>query len=118
MLVVADKDFNIYFISRRKTQKSRNLASNPQASISLGEAPPFTFQFFGRVKEITDAKLRSAITKKWTEQAATLNDVWPPILRQTGGEFAYYVLKPSRVTALDLRHQNIEGGDSLYVKII
>lgn len=92
-----DQQFNIYFVTKKDTQKSRNLEKNNQAAIAIYDAASqTTVQAEGAVIEVTNA-----------EQATwVINDIWriamnispnspPPQTRLTGGYVAYKLITPS-----------------------
>lgn len=55
--IVADRLLNFYFVTRKTTQKARNLAANPYASIALFDAmSQTTLQVDGKVSAIEDSE--------------------------------------------------------------
>jgi nitroimidazol reductase NimA-like FMN-containing flavoprotein (pyridoxamine 5'-phosphate oxidase superfamily) len=93
-----DQQFNIYFVTKKDTQKSRNLQTNNQAAIAVYDAASqTTVQAEGAVVEVTDPEQVTWVT----------NDIWriamnisptspPPQTRLTaGGYIAYKLITPS-----------------------
>lgn len=89
-----DQQLNIYFVTKKNTQKSRNLQSNNHAAIAIYDAASqTTVQAEGVVLEVTDV-----------EQATwVINDIWrialdisptspPPQTRLTAGGYVVYKL--------------------------
>lgn len=92
-----DQQFNIYFVTKKGTQKSRNLQSNNQAAIAIYDATTqTTVQAEGAVVEVTNA-----------EQATwVINDIWriatsvspgspPPQTRLAGDYIVYKLITPA-----------------------
>jgi general stress protein 26 len=117
VLFVPGKDFELFFVTRSKTTKTANLNENPWLSVSIGNEPPMAFQMYGRATIIKDQKTQDKIMELWAKKASKLEAVWPPIFRLDQNPYVIYHFKPSKVTALDLREQNVAGGDTLFKKL-
>jgi len=54
---VADKDFNVYFVTRAKTAKFANLVANPLAALTIADqATQTTVQLVGKVAPLPPAR--------------------------------------------------------------
>lgn len=111
-----DRQFNIYFLTKKDTQKSRNLQSNNQAAIAIYDAASqTTVQAEGAVIEVTDPD----------QVAWVMNDIWrialsisptsaPPQARLVaGGYIAYKLITPSLRMATFVQ-QNPEDYDGIF----
>lgn len=62
--VTSDEPLNLYFVTKRDTQKCRNLQANPRAAIAVyNAATQTTLQAEGTVVEVTDAQQQEWIFK-------------------------------------------------------
>lgn len=89
-----DQQFNIYFLTKKDTQKSRNLQANNQAAIAIFDAATqTTVQAEGAVVEVTNPEQVTWVT----------NDIWrialkanpaspPPQTRLAAGVYVVYKL--------------------------
>lgn len=92
--ITHDRQFNIYFITKKDTQKSRNLQENPRAAIAIYEpVNQTTVQVEGSVVEVTEPQI-----VEWV-----FNDIWrialnssfghvPPTTRLAAGGYVVYRL--------------------------
>lgn len=101
-----DRQFDIYFITKRDTQKSRNLQSNKQAALAVYDAASqATVQAEGAVVEVTDAKqLEWIFNDIWRIASKTSANSAPPQSQMTaGGYIAYRMVTPSLRMATFIR---------------
>jgi len=97
--IVADRLLNFYFVTRKETQKARNLAVNPYASIALFDAmSQTTLQADGVVSMIEDlaegdrifAEIQG-ITRRTSASGV------PPVTRMAAGSYGTYKLSTPKV---------------------
>lgn len=118
LLFVPDKNFSFYFITKNNTTKTKNLLENPWMSASIGSEPPMSFQLFGRATRVTAKDESQKVMERWAKRASRLEKIWPPIFRINKEGYAIYRFKPTKVTAIDMRSQNVAGGTSLFLRLI
>ena len=91
-----DSNLNIYFLTKSKTLKSKNLESNPQASMAIYEADNLqTIQAGGSVTQVKDEdmmrralELMSRFSKRVSGSEQT------PISKLDAGDYILYKLEP------------------------
>jgi len=104
--ITHDRQFDLYFITKKDTQKSRNLQSNNRAAIAIYDADSqSTVQAEGTVVEVTDPK-----QLEWI-----FNDIWrialqvspssapPQSQLSAGGYVAYRLIAPALRIATFMR---------------
>jgi general stress protein 26 len=89
-----DQQLNIYFVTKKNTQKSRNLQENHQAAIAIYDASAqMTVQAEGLVMEVTDAKQTEWIFNDiWHIASRTSPNSAPPPSRLSAGAYVVYRL--------------------------
>lgn len=94
-----DSQMNIFFVTKAKTLKSKNLISNPQASIAIYEAnTQSTAQISGPVTVIDDKTMLDKALKlmaKYSEQTAQTEET--PISKLYAGSYLLYKLWPQTI---------------------
>lgn len=93
-----DRQFDIYFVTKKDTQKSRNLQQNNSAAIAAFDADTqATVQAEGTVVEVTDPRqLEWVFNDIWRIAAKTSSKSAPPQSQMTaGGYIAYKMATPS-----------------------
>jgi nitroimidazol reductase NimA-like FMN-containing flavoprotein (pyridoxamine 5'-phosphate oxidase superfamily) len=91
-----DSSLNIYFLTKDKTTKSRNLESNPQAAVVIYEAETQrTAQIQGLVNKVEDKTMMEKalpLMSRFSKQTAGTEDT--PISKLEAGEYVLYRLVP------------------------
>lgn len=118
MLYVVDDDLNFYFITRKDTKKSGQLAENPKAALSIGCASPMNVQAEGAVEEVTDETLRAELFARLAEAGGRIKDFWPPILRIEAGDYLLFRIAPTWLRVLDLEGEHINEAELPFTEII
>jgi general stress protein 26 len=94
-----DSQMNIFFVTKAKTLKSKNLASNPQASIAVYEAnTQTTVQITGPVTVIEDRSMLEKALKimaDYSYQTAQTEET--PISKLYAGDNILYKLWPQTI---------------------
>ena len=93
-----DRQLNIYFITKKETQKSRNLQANPYAAVAIFDAPSqATVQAEGPVSEVTDERQLEWIFNDIHSAAVQTNrNATPPTAQLiAGGYIVYKILAPT-----------------------
>ena len=101
-----DRQFDIYFITKKDTQKSRNLQSNNRAAIAVFDADSqATVQAEGTVVEVTDARqLEWIFNDIWHIALKTGSTSAPPQSQLMAGNYiAYKLATPSLRMATFIR---------------
>lgn len=94
----ADKDLNIYFITKKGTTKQHNLAANPIASLAVYEAQSqSTVQIRGDVSIVDADTFQAVFSKILSVSADTSDSPVPPFSRLEGQGYEGYCLKPTAV---------------------
>lgn len=111
-----DQVLNLYFVTKRGTQKSRNLAANPRAAIAVFDtASQTTVQAEGTVVEVSNAQ-----DVQWV-----FNDIWriafqasprtaPPVTRLAAGGYVVYKMAAPALRLATFARQNPEDYDSVF----
>ena len=101
-----DQQFDIYFITKKDTQKSRNLQHNNRAAIAVYDASSqATVQAEGTVVEVADAKqLEWIFNDIWhTASKTSANSAPPQSQLLAGGYIVYKLAAPSLRMATFIR---------------
>ena len=95
--ITFDRQLNIYFVTKKGTQKSRNLKANAQAAIALyDQAAQTTVQVEGLVVEVTEPDQQEWVFNDIWNIAFKISRTGPPTTRMTaGGYIVYKLLTPS-----------------------
>jgi general stress protein 26 len=112
-----DELLNIYFVTKKDTQKSRNLQDNPQAAIAVYDAASqTTVQMDGSVIEVTDPQQTT-----WM-----FNDIWriadqtsgaggvPPTSRLNAGGYVAYKLSAPSLRMASFIHADPSSSDNVF----
>lgn len=105
-----DRNFNIYFVTKRETQKARNIQQNPFAAIAISdEASQTTVQAVGPVSELTDAQRSSGIISEiWSIALRSSQSRIPPTTKLSAGGYVVYML-----SAPSLRMATFNASDTM-----
>lgn len=89
-----DKVFNIYFITKKDTQKCRNIEANPKAAIAISDpTAQTTVQGEGSVIQVSDpAQTDWIFNDIWRIAQQTSPSSAPPLARLTAGGYVVYKL--------------------------
>ncbi|HSX07444.1 MAG TPA: pyridoxamine 5'-phosphate oxidase family protein [Candidatus Saccharimonadales bacterium] len=112
--VTTDEPLNLYFVTKRDTQKCRNLQANPRAAIAIYDATTqTTVQAEGTVVEVTDARQQEWVFKDiWSRAAQTSPGGVPPITQLIAGGYVVFRLSaPSLRMATFKQVNNGEPAD-------
>lgn len=93
--VTFDQELNIYFVTRKGTQKSRNLHANSQAALAIyNAASQTTLQAEGTAIEVTDSqKMQWIFNDIWRIATQTAPNSPPPQTQLIGaGDYVAYQL--------------------------
>ena len=93
-----DQQLNMYFITKKDTQKSRNLQSNNQAAIVVYDAvTQTTVQAEGKVIEVTDPEQTTWVANDIWRIALSISPTSPPPQTRliAGGYVVYKLITPS-----------------------
>ena len=104
-----DRQFNVYFVTKKETQKSRNLQDTGRAAIAIYDADSqSTVQAEGMATEVTDSQLAEGIiTEIWSVALKTSFSHIPPTSKLTAGGYIVY-----RLSAPSLRMATFNRSDS------
>jgi general stress protein 26 len=114
--VTCDRDLTLYFVTKRETQKSRNLQKNVKAAIALHDAATLTtLQAEGTVSEVLDPQ----------QQEWVFNDIWriafragqngpPPSQILAGGYVVYRFVTPTLRLARFNTNNPDSAGESVF----
>lgn len=92
--VAFDKQFNFYFVTKKETQKSRNLQETGRAAIAIYDADSqTTVQAEGTVSEVVDpGQVEGIITEVWSVALKTSQSHIPPTSKLAAGGYIVYKL--------------------------
>lgn len=91
--VAHDQQLNLYFITKRETQKSWDLTANPWGAIAIYDADTqTTVQARGAVSEVQDTtQTEWVFTEIWRIAQRTSSNI-PPTVRMSAGGYVVYRL--------------------------
>lgn len=113
--VTHDQQLNLYFVTKKETQKSRNLQVNPRAALAIYDAKTqTTVQAEGTVSEIRDPDQQEWVFNDIWKLAFNMSRTAPPTTRiNAGGYIAYKLVAPSiRIARFAIPTPNKEGEDT------
>lgn len=93
-----DKQLNLYFITKKQTQKSLNIQENPKAAIAVYDpATQTTVQAEGTLTEVTNEdRINGVFVDVWKIAFRTSQNTAPPTTRlKAGGYIVYQLSTPS-----------------------
>ncbi len=92
--LTSDQALNLYFVTKRDTQKCRNLQANPRAAIAVYDAASqTTVQAEGTATEVNDTKQQEWIFKDiWSLAAKTSPGGIPPTTQFIAGDYVVFRL--------------------------
>ena len=115
----ADKDLNIYFITKKGTTKQRNLSTNPVASLAVYEADTqSTVQIKGDVSLVQPDTFQAVFAKILAISAETSESAVPPFSRLEGNEYEGYCLKPKVIRLAVYTRPEHDTFDKLFDVIV
>lgn len=86
---VHDENLNIYFITRTKSRKYKNIEKNPHvAFVITSESPSATIQLEGTVSKVTSATEKINYFSKLVTKASESVSI-PPVSQMIDGEMAF-----------------------------
>jgi|ERR687886_2435079 general stress protein 26 len=110
-----DQQFNIYFITKRDTQKSRNLALNPRAAMAIFEpSTQTTVQAEGTVTEVANTPQTEWIFTAIWRAAFQSSSAAPPLTRLTAGGYVIYKLSAPSIRIATYSQANPEDYDKIF----
>lgn len=111
-----DRQLDIYFITKKDTQKSRNLQDNKQAAIAVYDADSqTTVQAEGMVAEVTDAKqIEWIFNDIWHIASRTSPNSPPPLTQLSAGSYVVYRLVTPSLRMAMFTHQDSPGYDKIF----
>jgi general stress protein 26 len=94
-----DQGLNIYFLTKDRTTKSRNLDTNPQAALAVYEADTQrTAQITGSINRVEDKEIidkAKPLMAHFSKQTAGTEET--PISKLEAGEYVLYRLTPQSI---------------------
>lgn len=106
--ITTDKQLDLYFVTKRDTQKCRNLQVNPRAAIAVYDAATqTTVQAEGTTLEVTDPRQQEWIFKDiWSRAAQTTPGGIPPTTQFAAGGYVVFRLSVPSVRVATFTHPN------------
>ncbi len=94
-----DSQMNLFFVTKEKTTKNKNLIQNPKAAVAIYEAETqTTIQITGPVSRIEDQTMLEKsllIMSKYSKQTAQTEET--PLSKLDAGEYILYKLWPQTI---------------------
>lgn len=116
LMYFVDDDLNFYFATHSDSQKATNLQGNPFVSIVIWKLGEMLVQVSAKAEKIVGDQVDYVFDK--LGQAASHDEhFWPPLLRIKGAEYVVYKLVPQRMSALDLKSDNIRESSQPFSEI-
>ena len=112
----ANKDLDIYFITKQETIKNHNLAANPQAALAVFEASTqSTVQIVGMVTKVENEAAIHEIYRQIMETSAkTSESSVPPVSRLAAGGYVGYRLTPTTIRLAVYTRPEHNRGEQLF----
>jgi len=94
-----DSKMNVFFVTKEKTQKNRNLVENPRAAIAVYEADSqATAQITGRVTRVEDSEMLAKALRIMSRHSKETSEVEEtPISKLDAGDYILYKLWPQTI---------------------
>lgn len=91
-----DEDFNIYFVTKAKTQKCQNLQANARAALAVfDEVSQSTAQISGVVSEVQDMTTANKVfTDVLRITLASSDTSVPPVTKLEAGQYVVFKMTP------------------------
>lgn len=111
-----DKQLNIYFVTKKETQKSRNLKQNAFAAIAIYDADSqTTVQAEGLTKEVADPRLAESIIKEiWGVALKTSQSHIPPTSRMVAGGYIVFQLSAPSLRMAEFSSQAVDENNNIF----
>lgn len=91
--IAFDQHLNLYFVTKKETQKSRNVKMNPRAAIAIyNQASQTTVQAEGNISEITDPAQQERVFNDIWGTAFKISQTGPPTTQINAGGYIVYKL--------------------------
>lgn len=88
-----DQQLNLYFVTKKETQKSHNLRSNPKAAVAIHDAvAQTTVQAEGSVSEVTEPDQQERVFNDIWDIAFRVSRTGPPTTQVNAGGYIVYKL--------------------------
>ena len=101
-----DSNLNVYFLTKEKTLKCKNLMSNPQAAMAVYESDTQrTAQINGPVEVVDDKEgmaIAQRIMAKFSQQGAGSEET--PISKLDAGDYVLFRLRPQSIRLAEYRY--------------
>jgi nitroimidazol reductase NimA-like FMN-containing flavoprotein (pyridoxamine 5'-phosphate oxidase superfamily) len=97
---VVDNQWNFYFLSRAKTQKTADILANQEASFVIGFDLPISVQGWGKAVKVMDNKERERAFALLEEKAEQHDSFWPLPLKVDRLNDMLVRIEPWRLRAL------------------
>jgi general stress protein 26 len=113
---VIDPDLNVYFITKEKTIKYKNLVQNNKAALAVYEpSSQSTVQIIGNTYEVTDnSRIDDVFRRLLTITANTSESAVPPVSKLNAGEYKCFCIKPSMVRLAEYTKSEHGQHDDLF----
>lgn len=115
--VTYDRDLNIYFVTRKGTQKSQNIQDNHLAALAIYDAAAqTTLQAEGTVVQVSDpAKIQWVFNDIWLIAAQTSPSSPPPQTQLIhSGEYTAYKLATPTLRLATFRQQSSANPETIF----
>jgi len=101
--VVADEDFNFYFVTRAETYKYQNIEAQPIVALTIAdEDTQTTVQVVGEVSQVPANEMLDIAFNKLAKIKHKGDDSWiPPIYKVHKGDYMVLKLTPSSMQYAD-----------------
>ena len=109
---VVDNQWNIYFLSRARTQKTANILENQEASFVIGFDLPISVQGWGKAVRVINEQERERAFQMLEERAGQHDNFWPLPLKVDRFNDVLVRIEPRRLRALvfgDLAESGPDG---------
>lgn len=118
--VTHDQQLNMYFVTKRETQKCRNLTANPRAAIAIYDAATqTTVQVEGNVTEITDqAQSDRVFAEVQRTVMHTSTSGVPPTSKMAAGSYVTYKLESPNARMATFTHTSVNDYQHIFEVIL
>ena len=116
----ADEDFNIFFVTRAKTLKYRNIQNNPNVSLTVADHDSqTTVQIAGKVSNAPLKDTMDIVFKKLASIKPKGDINWvPPIIKVHEGDWMILQLNPEHIQFANFKESKTDIHDEYIATII
>lgn len=116
--VYADGEGSVYFLTKNKTLKYRNLLARPEASLTIFSEPDSTtLQANGSVTLIEDPQLIDTVMAHLTRAQVNAPEWLPPLAKLRAGNYELFGVTLHRARLAEFAGKHQGGNEEIFTEI-